>query len=101
MEKMLKFKSRSVPVKAVQFNSKDGNEYVDVDTLAYDWEVYNLRDEYGGTDVQDGDWIVEFPNKEIHVVTDENFKLRFEEVEEYTKKELSYASLLAASCDCV
>ena len=91
------YKSRPVPVKAIQWN-KDG-DYSLVRQVS--GNRYELSLEYGATEVEPTDWIVEFPNGEIHVVRDIHFKIRFEHVETFTPKEISYARLLADMGDCV
>lgn len=58
-----------------------------------------LKKQYGATEIEATDWIVEFPNGEVHVVRDERFSQRFQRVEAYTPEEvknaISMAKLLA------
>lgn len=99
----MKFRSISVPVNATQLD----------ENTVYDWNknkedgkywVINSDGEKIYTEglicFNYGDWFVQFPNKEYHIVSDANFKLRFEQVEKFSKKELSYAARLAATSDC-
>ena len=54
-----------------------------------------LRPHFGGTIIESGDWLVEFPNGEVHVVRDIRFKQRFEHVESYTKEDIKSAVSMA------
>lgn len=85
----MNFKSKSIPVKATQW--QEGTDHREMYTGYLNAE----------TIVNDGDWIVEFPNGELHVVENKYFVQRFEHVKEYTKAELSYAAKLAKEGDCV
>ena len=90
----MKFRSIAVPVEAVKFD-------LTVEHLEDEHNVKYIKDSYGNIlPLVIGDWIVHFPNNEIHVVTDKNFKERFVMTEYFTKEELSYARRLAENCDC-
>jgi hypothetical protein len=94
------FRSKPVPVKATQW-FKDGdhpNVYPQFD--GFNIQGYELDTSLGSTAVDFGDWIVEFPDGEIHVVRDEHFKIRFQEVKVLSKEDKSYAKLLASIGDC-
>lgn len=113
----MNYKSVAVPVQAEQFNEnsfyeKDYvmKEYIEVyespnATCDTHQVGYKLKSKYGSTEVPIGSWIVVFPNGEVHVVLDERFKQRFEEVESFTPEEvknaISMAKTLSAIGDCV
>lgn len=90
----MKYRSIAVPVEAIQFD-------LTVPHLVDEYGVNYIKDSYGNIlPLVVGDWIVYFPNNEIHVVTDKCFKQRFERTESFTKSELSYARRLAENSDC-
>ena len=91
------YRSISVPVKATQWKKEGDHDKVVQDAS----NKFVLVNEYGSTEVNDGDWIVEFATGEIHVVRDFAFKLRFEKTNSFTKKELSAAVNMALQGDCV
>lgn len=115
----MKFKSRAIPVEATQFNEEsyeslkhlidtvedfirkgfDSLGHVSYD-LCESYTTYYLTEDLGATEIAIGDWIVQFPNGEVHVVQDKHFQQRFEHVKEYTKTELSYAHKLAEIGGC-
>lgn len=91
----MKYRSIAVPVDAVQFD-------LNVPHFVDEYGVNYIRDSYGNIlPLVVGDWIVYFPNNEIHVVADKCFKQRFEQTDKFTKQELSYARKLAETNDCV
>jgi hypothetical protein len=94
------FRSKPVPVKATQWFKDGDHDRVYPIFDGFNIQGYELSSESGSTEVDFGDWIVEFPDGEIHVVRDEHFKIRFEEVKELTKKDRTYAQLLASIGDC-
>ena len=87
------YRSKSVPVKAFRV--------IDIDNLGFIECFYDKKHSYEGMIVNENDWIVQFPNNEVHIVEDEHFKQRFERTEKFTKTELSYASKLAKESDCI
>lgn len=96
----MNYRSIAVPVQATQW-FKDGDHnlvYPIFDGFNIQW--YELSNSSGSTEVDSGDWIVEFPNGEVHVVRDKHFKQRFQETTKFTKQELSYVSRLASMGDC-
>lgn len=97
----MNYRSVSVPVEATQWLQPGDHKRVKRNTN-FSTDFYYLEDNLGNElSVEASDWIVEFPNLEIHVVKDVHFKQRFEHTEKYTPKELSYASRMAAAGDCV
>lgn len=96
----MNYRSIAVPVKATQWIKEDSHILVFPNYDGGDIISYSLTGEYGATEVEVGDWIVEFPNGEIHVVRDKHFKQRFEQTEKFTKSELSYAQRLSETTDC-
>lgn len=91
------FRSISVPVKATQWKKEGDHDKV----VQEHHDSFKLLKEYGSTEVNESDWIVEFATGEIHVVRDSAFKLRFEKTNSFTKKELSAAVNMALQGDCV
>ena len=90
----MKYRSIAVPVDATQFD-QTVKHFVD------EFNVKYIKDSEGNMlSIVIGDWIVYFPNNEIHVVSDKNFKQRFVMTEYFTKEELMYARKLAETCDC-
>lgn len=88
------YKSISVPVKAIQW-----------ERTSVHWAVvkftnfrFELLEKLGGTAVDVGDWIVEFPNGEVHVVTNERFQQRFQHTEMFTPEEVNNAISMAKLC---
>lgn len=102
MEKdKMNYRSISVPVKATQWNKPGDHEKVTEDNT-YQIVTYYIEDKLSNPlPVEAGDWIVDFPNGELHVVRDVHFKQRFEHTDKYTMKELGYAARMAESGDCV
>lgn len=90
----MKYRSIAVPVEAVQFDET-------VAHMVDEHGVMYIQDSYGNIlPLVIGDWIVYFPNNEIHVVADKCFKQRFEQTDKFTKQELTYARRMAEACDC-
>ena len=90
----MNYKSISVPVKAIQWTVNSSHWAV----IKYTNFRFELKETLGGTAVDVGDWVVEFPNGEVHVVTDERFKQRFQHVETYTPEEVDNAVSMAKLC---
>lgn len=97
----MNYKSKAVPVVAEQvlYNSINAIDSELFATYGEDRRIKGglpqLKDVYGGTVIDSGDWLVEFPNGEIHVVRDEQFKQRFEHVNTYTPEEVKNAISMA------
>lgn len=103
-EDIMNYKSIATPVNAVQFFENKQHELIDkyVTWYPYTYDVssqtvirYRLHENWGSTEVFDGCWIVEFPNGEVHVVLDERFEQRFQQVETYTPEEVTNAISMA------
>lgn len=103
------FMSIGVPVKAQQWNDEwiDGlfyHDYVEYSDSSHQNQngktyEYKLKDEFGGTFVDVGDWIVEFPNGEVVCINDNLFKSIFviEKISSSTQRMMSFTIV----SDCV